>query len=267
MEKNPIENLIYHGGYTAIFRRMGFIGDSLSSGEFESKDENGKVDWYDMYEYSWGQFIARKCGLEAFNFSMGGMTAKKFRTENFAQHCGFLDRTKICQAYVIALGVNDMYHIDDDPENYPFGSMDDVDLNDYRNNKASFVGDYCRIIQQIREMQPKARIFVMTMPKEPDFNEEMAKVNKNFDKHAEFLNSLTEIFEFLYVLDLRKYAPIYDDEFKKQFYLAGHLNPMGYMYTADVVCTYIDYIIRNNMDDFKQVGFIGKGVHNTAEKW
>ena len=211
-------------------------------------------------------FIGRKCGLEAFNFSMGGMTARQFRTEHFAQHCGFLDRSKVCQAYVIALGVNDMYQLGKDPE-YQFGSMDDVDLNDYRNNKSSFVGDYCRLIQQIKEMQPKARVFVMTMPREPDFNEEMATVNVKFDKHAEFLRSLPEIFEFTYVLDLRKYMPIVDDDFKKQYYLAGHLNPMGYMHIADIVCTYIDNIIRNNMDDFKQVGFIGKGVHNCGEKW
>ncbi len=267
MENNPIENLIYHGGYTAIFRRMGFIGDSLSSGEFESKDENGKIDWYDMYEYSWGQYIARRCGLKAFNFSVGGMTAKKFRTENFAFHSGFLDRQKVCPAYVIALGANDMYQLKEGDE-YGFGTIDDVDFNDYKNNKFSFVGDYCRIIQQIREMEPKARIFVMTMPREPASNEEMKSLSERQDKHAEFLNSLPKYFEFLYVLDFRKYAPVYDDDFKKKFYLAGHLNPMGYMWTADAVCTYIDYIIRNNMDDFKQVAFIGKGgVHNVSEKW
>ena len=42
---------------------------------------------------------------------------------------------------------------------------------------------------------------------------------------------------------------------------------MGYKYMADLVGTYVDYIIRENPDDFKQVGFIGKDVYNVNEKW
>ena len=78
MQEKPLENMV--GGYsnTAIFRTMAFIGDSLSSGEFETVDREGKRHWHDMYEYSWGQFIARKNGLTAYNFSKGGMTAKGY---------------------------------------------------------------------------------------------------------------------------------------------------------------------------------------------
>ena len=42
------------------------------------------------------------------------------------------------------------------------------------------------------------------------------------------------------------------------FYLGGHMNPCGYILTARQVMSYIDYIIRHNMRDFKEVGFIGK---------
>lgn len=262
MEK-PLEKIITDGGFTAIFRKMGFVGDSLSSGEFVSYMNDVK-DWHDMYEYSWGQFIARKCSLTAYNFSMGGMTARKFK--EFAYHCGFFDKEKVCPAYVIALGVNDMYHLYDDP-NYGFGSMDDVDFNDYRNNKETFVGDYVRIIQEIREMQPKARIFVVTMPREPLDYYDDKRVPEDFDRHAEFLRKLPDYFEFLYVIDLRKYDVVYDDEFKKTYYLDDHMNPMGYLYVANVISSYIDYIIRHNPDDFKQVGFIGKSLYNSKEKW
>ena len=60
--KNPLKNVITDGGFTAIFRTIGCVGDSLSSGEHESLDENGVRGYHDFYEYSWGQFIARKCG-------------------------------------------------------------------------------------------------------------------------------------------------------------------------------------------------------------
>ena len=71
------------------------------------------------------------------------------------------------------------------------------------------------------------------------------------------LYKMANLFSDTYVIDLYKYAPIYDKKFREKFYLLGHLNPMGYQYTAKMVMTYIDFIIRNDMDNFKQVGLIG----------
>ena len=55
--------------------------------------------------------IARKNGLKGYNFSRGGMTAKEY-IESFAESQGFWDKDKACQAYVIALGVNDIYNFE-----------------------------------------------------------------------------------------------------------------------------------------------------------
>ena len=120
-KEKPLDKLVEGYSNTSIFRTMAFIGDSLSSGEFEIRDENGKPNWYDFYEYSWGQYIARKNGLKAYNFSKGGMTAKEY-VENFAEENGFWDKDKACQAYVIALGYNDIYNMNTD-----IGSIDDID--------------------------------------------------------------------------------------------------------------------------------------------
>ena len=76
--ENPLDVLKPDGGFTGIFRTMGFIGDSLSSGEFESTNPDGSNGYHDMFEYSWGQYIARAAGLKAYNFSRGGMTAKEY---------------------------------------------------------------------------------------------------------------------------------------------------------------------------------------------
>lgn len=107
--QNPLAEIIKDGGYTAIFRTIGFIGDSLGSGEHESLDENGNIGFHDYYEYSWIQFIARKCGLKAYNFSVGGLTAKEFFS--LARYMKVFTPEKACQAYIIALGVNDMKDI------------------------------------------------------------------------------------------------------------------------------------------------------------
>jgi hypothetical protein len=50
---------------------------------------------------------------------------------------------------------------------------------------------------------------------------------------------------------------VYDEEFKKKFFLFGHMTPTGYLLTAKMICSYIDYIIRHNMEDFKTVGLMG----------
>ena len=63
------------------------------------------------------------------------------------------------------------------------------------------------------------------------------------------------------MIDLFRDAPVYDEAFKKQYYLRGHMNPMGYLQTAKTVAAYIDYIIRKNPDDFREVGFIGTDLH------
>ena len=47
----PLANLLHDGGMCPIFRRIGVIGDSLSSGEHESLMD-GQIGWHDYYEYS-----------------------------------------------------------------------------------------------------------------------------------------------------------------------------------------------------------------------
>ena len=258
--ENPIATIVPDGGYTAIFRTLAVIGDSLASGEHESVDLNGVKGYHDYYEYSWGQFIARKCGVNVLNMSRGGLTAKTFHV--LAQYDGCFTPEKACQGYIIGLGVNDATQIvQGDME---FGTTSDVETDNPDDNKSTFIGEYVKIIQRIRRLQPKARIFVITPPRTwkatPDKNAVL-------DKISDFLRSLPDLFEFLYVIDLRKYEPVYDKEFDEKYRLGGHLSAIGYKRAADVIATYIDYIIQHNPEDFKQVGFIGRDVYNTQEKW
>ncbi len=244
--EKPLDRLVNDGGLCGIFRNICCIGDSLSSGEFEAEDRDGNKSYHDMFKYSWGQFLARDAGCEVLNFSRGGMSAKEY-IESFAEQNGFWDEEKLCQAYIIALGVNDLYGL-----KQPVGSIEDVDFDDFTNNNTeTFAGCYGTIIQRIKKMQPKARFFLMTMPHSADESDEKKQ------EHAKLLHEFAEKFEFTYVLDFHKYAPVYDREFMKKFYLHGHLNPVGYRLTAKMVESYIDYIIRREPEKFAQVPFIG----------
>lgn len=245
--EKPLDNLIDDGGFCSIFRTIGCIGDSLSSGEFEVFDENKKRYCYDCFEYSWGQYIARACGSKVYNFSKGGMSASWY-CRSFAEEMDFWNPDKRCQAYIIALGVNDISFILNGKTE--FGSFDDIDFNDYHNNKDTFIGNYAKIIQRYKEINENAKFFIMTMPREDDFTTERQEVS---DKVIDALRTLAEKFDGTYLIDLNKYAPVYDKKFKQTFYLTGHMNPMGYVFTAKMVMSYIDYIIRHNMKDFIHV--------------
>ena len=249
VDEKPLDRLVEGYSNTAIFRTIGFIGDSLSSGEFETLDAEGNRHYHDLYEYSWGQYIARKNGLTAYNFSRGGMTAKEY-IESFAETNKFWDNSKACQAYVMALGVNDVINCGMEP-----GEISDIDADNYSNNKPTFLGNYAQIISRYKEISPDAKFFLLTIPKgRPD------EASERVDSANKTVRALAEYFENTYIIDLNKYAPTYDDKFKEHFYLYGHMSPAGYIFTAKIVDSYIDYIIRHNPQDFKNVGFINTDI-------
>lgn len=253
--EKPLDNITVDGGLCSIFRTIGCIGDSLSSGEFESLSEEGKKGYHDYFDYSWGQYIARHAGLTAYNFSKGGMTAKQY-WNTFAEEKGYWSPDLLCQAYIIALGVNDILN-----QKQELGKITDICLEDYSKNADNFAGYYGRIIQRLKSMQPHARFFLVTMPRDGSPRDEQKSA------HAALLHEMAELFDYTYVIDLHRYAPIYDAEFKRRYYLGGHMNPAGYILTARMMESYIDYIVRHNPEDFLQIPFIGKGYHNVSAKW
>ena len=256
--EKPLDRIVQNGGFCGIFRKIACIGDSMSSGEHESF-ENGVKGFNDYYEYSWGQFLARDAGCTVYNFSKGGMTAKAY--DKFAREQGFYDEAYKSQAYVVALGANDVKRIL--AGEIELGTLEDVDPTDYAKNGATFIGYYAAIIGRYQALQPKAKFFLMTIPHDGRSEE----TQELYDKHAELLYGLAKMLPNCYVLDIRAHAPALDEEFKRVFYLGGHMNACGYRLFALMVESYIDYIIRQYPEDFAQVGFIGRPYHNANYKW
>ena len=253
--EKPLDCIKTDGGFFSIFRRVACIGDSLSSGEMESLDEAGNRGYHDMFEYSWGQYMARAAGVEVLNFSRGGMTAEEY-CKSFAEANGFWDPKLACQCYIIALGVNDILG-----RKMPLGSTDDICLEDPEKNADTFAGWYGKIIQRYKQIAPKAKFFLVGFPRVRHYIDKCVAVTDLFYKFSEF-------FENTYTIDLFRYAPEHDEKFAKTFYLGGHLNAMGYKLTGLQIMSYIDFIIRKNPEDFAQVAFTpADGPHNVQYKW
>ena len=143
----------------------------------------------------------------------------------------------------------------------PVGSTADIDLADWRNNGDTFAGHYAAIVQRLKEIQPRARFFFVTMPKTEN--------GSPCPAHTALLHDFTKVFAHSYVIDLDAFAPPHDAPFRERFYMGGHLNALGYLLTAKQIEAYIDWIIRHHPADFRQIGFVGTTLRNEAyeDEW
>lgn len=249
-EVNPIAVISQDPGFCGIFHFWGFIGDSLCSGEHESHLQNGQKGYFDLYDYSWGQRMCAATGTKGDNYSQGGETTKGW-IEHFWNNPNNRNnnidaKADPKQAYIIALGVNDRNC------KFPVGDIEkDVNTADFQKNADTFAGCYAGIIQRVKSIQPDAKIFVVTDPGRYDNNEN--------NPYNEVIRGMAKKFTNIYVLDIAKYGPDYgpDSDFHHKYFTGGHLNAMGYQFTAWMFMTYINRIINDNPKDFEQVAFIG----------
>lgn len=262
--ENPLSKIMRDAGYGGIIRKWGFIGDSYSSGETPAKLNGVLTNNMDMYALSWGQQLMRIIGAEGYNFSNGGQTAKgwirKQGTIHDASYIGGVgggdwelakQTENLKQAYIISLGINDRGKIASGKpylgDIYTLGDVDiDVNLNDYtQNNENTWAGCYAGIIQRIKSVQPKAKIFCITQ-----FGNALKPLN-------DVIRQMPSLFSNVYVLDFYQYAFDFVNSGVAGYMSYGHPTPLSYQYMAYLTNTYIDYIIRTNMAAFKDVSLIG----------
>lgn len=136
----------------SVFENIGIIGDSFSSGEIYI---NGTPT--DYYNLSWGQIIARKCGVSVVNYSGGGLSTRTWLT-NAGRGLPALLADSPKNLYIIALGLNDVTIA-----GY-LGTIADI-TPDYTQNPDTFYGNYARIIEQVQAHAPGAKIVLTTMPR------------------------------------------------------------------------------------------------------
>lgn len=241
-KERPLDVIKPDGGFFGIFRTVACVGDSLASGEFQTVNPHGGYDYYDRYDYSWGQFMARATGCKVYNFSRGGMTASEY-VEAFAACQGYWNPKLACQAYIIALGVNDIVN-----QRQEMGAAGDI-----YTEKKTFAAYYEEIIRRYEKISPGAYFFLTVMPRD-GWN------GFCLEQFGKLIYDIAKGHERCHVIDFAQYAPVYDKEFEKNFYLNGHMKPQGYLMTAHMYMSYIDYIIRQNPDEFDMVGLMPQAI-------
>jgi len=244
LPNSPLSRINDSPELLSCFFNVGCIGDSLASGVSVYKNAQGEtvVNSENRYPYSWGKYLERMTGNTYYNWSAGGLRTDTWLSSSYATEC--FDGKHLCQAYIIGLGQND----NNKSQGSDIGTSADIDLTDYKNNADSFYGRYAKIIQKIKEVQPKAKIFVVTDPNDSvDTNGYNVAVRK-----------MADLFKFVYVLDMRKYwndAPCKNLLNNQKRY--GHFNAVGYLLIAKMMMTYIDWIMQKHWEDFREIENIG----------
>lgn len=238
---NPLLNNKFDELYK-VFDTVGVIGDSLASGESAYKD-NGVTKYVDLYNKSWGQFMARDSGNTYYNFSKGGLTTRSwFTTEQGYPTAS--DGNHKCKAYIIGLGVNDQTLGSD-----YVGTSADINLNDYTQNADTFYGNYAKIIQTMKIQQPKAKFFLLTVPNS----------SSSFNDINTAIRYMATIFDNVYIIDLRNdYINYFQgNSFIHNNLRSGHYNSISYEYIAKMFEEWISQYMYDNYTEFEQVEFIG----------
>nr|DAF76744.1 MAG TPA: hydrolase [Caudoviricetes sp.] len=239
---NPLEE-IKTDGYASIFKKIGIIGDSLSSG---AQDITAGSTAKDMQEYSWATFMEKAIGCETVRLCKGGLQLQNWHStfESKARE----DANK-CTAYIIMLGHNDT--------SIDTGEKTDIDVSNPLNSSTTTqYGLYGKLIGTIKDIEPNAKIFCVTYP---IYYVERYRTNN-------IARDCATLFDNCYCIDLYKY-----DKYTKlsantdmgtpnPMFAKVHGTVLGYKDWSDEIITYIDYIVRNNMEEFINVGYIGTGV-------
>ena len=180
--------------------------------------------------------------VEVINFSKGGYTAKAaynaFKGE-------WVKEENKCTAYNIYLGTNDR-----NTSPYVVGTKTDIDMVNLENNADSYYGWYGRIIQTIQIAQPRAKIFLMTLPKN-------AQATKSLP-YNDAIKELATLFDNCFVIDTFNDWDEQTDALMAKYGSGTHLNAMGYQKYAYDWVTHVNYIIENNIKQFRDVAFIGR---------
>lgn len=144
----------YEEASVAMFEHIGVVGDSYASGHLYDNSNNSLGEFVSV---SWNQILARRNGVSVETFAKGGATTQSWLTiENGLPK---LLSTEAQQLYILCLGLNDRNKGDSF-----LGSIADI-KDDHTQNADTFYGNYGKIIANIKNHAPNAKIIISAMAK------------------------------------------------------------------------------------------------------
>lgn len=130
-----------------MFNSIGAIGDSYTEGS--CSDSQGV--WHNVTNQSWVGTMAKRSGVDFNNYGQGGATTRSYIVNKLQS----VLENNPDDIYFMALGQND------GNQAIPIGTIADIHDEDYTLNADTFYGCYGKIIQQVKNHAPKAKIVMI----------------------------------------------------------------------------------------------------------
>lgn len=220
---NPCE---YTGNEICMLYKGICVGDSLTAGTFDENSGGSTVNFVNA-NLGYVNNLSRMTGLTLTNLGRGGTTCK-----TWYEYYTVTSPTDMSghDFAIIALGVNDGYS-----------------TNGWTAESGTYLTN---IVTKLRADNANIKIFIATPPLY--FN------GTKFDGVRAGIRTLAASLS-LYLLDFGMYLTdmTYDNRLKYAVTAYGHFNAYGYYYLAKAYKSYISYIIKNNIDAFKNLQFVG----------
>lgn len=243
----------YTGNEISVFSRGICIGDSVTEGSFDN-DNGGVV----VKRFAYPAILERITGIDVVNAGIAGATSKTWYEAtlnsddqwgkwlndewiwNTNPQASSTDVVSSSLNYsnfdfaIIHLGIND------------FGLMSETDTME--NMLVTFEEYINNIINKLKTHNNGIKIFLATIVPSYAHASHAGFVTMN-SKIREIASGIDDV----YLLDLNKYSELAS----KEEYNVIHPTALGYQKLANEISCYISYIIHNNLNDFKEIQFIG----------
>ena len=217
----------------SLFNNACACGDSFTQGA--CADETGA---FRQTSRPWFDKIMKKYGLEYLNAGIGGSSTRTWITN--ANGLQKVLSEKPYELYTLAWGINDLYGIG---SSY-LGTIEDITDN-HENNPDTFYGNYARIIEQIKNHAPNAKMIMFPIWYYYPDTESVQSFN----------NAIKEI--------ANHYSVMYLDIFKDSFFcgsdgyvmVQGHPTSLGYTGMANAIERLFNDLVADNISYFLNTGF------------
>lgn len=211
-----------------IFPKYTTIGDSLTAGYININGTTILSSDAAKTKNNWPGYLSLRTGRTFTNIAIGGSTAKDWRNT----HISSADIETDC--YIIRIGVNDRR------QSLSVGTAADI-KTDFTTNSDSFYGNYDYMIRQIMTYNPKAKLFVFTLP---------AYEGTESTAYNSAIKNIANLYSNVHCIDLYNlfYAE-YTTGFISSNFIGGHLSPLAYNYESTLIENAIcDYIYEHYTD-------------------
>lgn len=226
--KRSLKDFNFEYSMSKMFKTIGIIGDSLSSGVVYDENGNAKT----LYNHSWLSTFCTKSGADPTYYSSGGQSTKSWLTSTYKTN---FDNDPIKEAYFIALGTNDA------SQSYGIGNITDPSGTD------SFVGYYKEIIDLIHTKSPNSVIFMLSM---------YGNTSDTYQTpYSNMIKQIADLYDYCFFVDYANNCP---NEINLNisrvytFYQENwHFTGSGYILVGETIYKLIDEIVNKNQSWFK----------------